>query len=77
MPERASAALTREHVQVERRAVIVTVVPGRSVGSLLASAASAGVNLDYAYASSLDGDHALTLVLGVDDAMRASAAAGL
>jgi hypothetical protein len=76
-PPRAVAALAREHVAVEQHDVVVTTVAVRSVSSVLASAASAGVNLEYAYASTVDQDAMVLLVLGVDDAQRAAAAAGL
>lgn len=76
-PEPAFAALTAQHVRVAKRDVIVTTVPPRSMHALLASVAAAGVNVEYAYASSLDGDAMVALVIGVDDAMRAAAAAGL
>ncbi len=76
-PLHAAGVLTREHVAVEQRNVIYTTVAARSIGSLLTSVASAGLNLDYAYASSLDADALVALVLGVEDAERASSAAGI
>ena len=75
--DRAIAALTHQHVKVERRDVLCTLTTRRSLSAVLAGAASAGVNIEYAYASSPGEDGPLTLVLGVDDAMRASAAAGI
>jgi hypothetical protein len=39
--------------------------------------ADAGLNLDYAYASGVDNDPMVGVVIGVRDAMRASAAAGI
>lgn len=76
-PARAATALERELVAVEQRNVICTMVAMRSIGSLLASAASAGINIEYAYASTGDADWMVALVLGVDDAQRAASAAGL
>jgi hypothetical protein len=76
-PSRAAAALAREHAPVAQEDVIVSVVAGRSVDSVLKSAAAAGVNIEYAYASSLDQDSMILLVLGVEDAQRAAALAGL
>jgi hypothetical protein len=76
-PSRATAALAREHAAAEERDVIVTVVASRSIDAVLTAVASAGVNVEYAYASRLDQDGMVTLVLGVEDAQRASTAAGL
>ena len=76
-PSRAAAALAGEHVAVEQRDVIYTTVAARSLGALLQSVAAAGVNIDYAYTSALDGGGMAALVLGVENAQRASAAAGL
>jgi hypothetical protein len=39
--------------------------------------ADANVNVDYAYGGAAEGDSMATLVLGVEDAARASAAAGV
>ena len=76
-PSHASAALAREHVAVEQRDVIYTTVAARSIGALLNGAAAAGVNVEYAYASTMDAEGMVALVIGVDDAHRASAAAGI
>ena len=76
-PSRALAALAREHAAPEQHDVIVTVVASRSIDSVLTAAAAAGVNVEYAYASRLDQDGTVALVLGVEDAQRAATAAGL
>ena len=76
-PSHAAAALARDHVAVDERDVIVTSVAARSIGALLQSVASTGVNVEYAYASTMDAEGMIALVLGVDDAQRASAAAGI
>jgi hypothetical protein len=39
--------------------------------------ADAGINVDYVYGGAADGASSASVVLGVDDAMRASAAAGI
>jgi hypothetical protein len=39
--------------------------------------ADAGINLDYVYGGAADGGSSASVVLGVDDAMRVSAAAGV
>jgi hypothetical protein len=44
---------------------------------VLTLAAQAGVNVEYAYASTAEGNATASVVLGVDNAQRASAAAGL
>ena len=79
--ERASCALAQEHMRVDRCDVLFTCVSARSLGSLLTAAADAGVNLEYLYASSVEGspdaNGAMAVVLGVDDALRASVAAGI
>src|SRR5438105_564982 len=66
--DRALAALGQHHVRVEQREVLCAVVALRSMASLLSSTADAGVNVEYAYASSAGADGAIALVLGVDDA---------
>jgi hypothetical protein len=58
----------RRHTVVDRE---VLVVEGAGGPEALRLIADADINLDYSYGG------ALTLVLGVDDAMRASAAAGI
>ena len=75
--EHAAATLAERHVRVEKRDAIVTSVPPRSASTLLASVASAGINIEYAYMSSLGADGMAALVLGVDDAMKAATRAGL
>ena len=79
--ERAAHALAQEHLRVEKRDVLFTRVSARSLGSLLTAAADAGVNLEYLYASSAEGspdaNGVMAVVLGVDDAMSASVAAGI
>ena len=75
--EHAAATLAERHVRVEKRDAIVTSLPPRSASALLASVASAGINIEYAYMSTLDADGMAALVLGVEDAMRAATKAGL
>jgi hypothetical protein len=76
-PAHAAVSLADEHVAVEQRDVIYTTVAARSVGALLRSAAAAGVNIEYAYASTIDAEGMIALVLGVENAQRASSAAGI
>jgi hypothetical protein len=75
---RAEGALREHHLAVTRRDVLV-VAAGRGPDALapaLASLGEAGVNIEYAYAGTGEG-HGLTLVLGVDDAIRAATIAGV
>lgn len=75
--EHAYATLTARHMRVEKREAIVTAVAARSLATLLTSVAAAGVNIEYCYMSSMDQDGTVTAVLGVDDAVRAAATAGI
>jgi len=76
---RAASVLRGRHYQVTERQVIFVPLangPG-ALAPVLALAAQAGVNVEYAYASAADGNPSAAVVLGVEDAERASAAAGL
>jgi len=76
---RAASILRERHYQVtERQVVFVPIANGPgALAPVLALAAQAGVNIEYAYASAADGNPSTAIVLGVEDASRASAAAGL
>jgi hypothetical protein len=50
--------------------------PG-ALGITLKLVADAGINVDYVYGGAADGGSSASVVLGVDDAMRVSAAAGV
>src|SRR6185295_16028463 len=72
----AASILREHHHQVTERDVIVTAVPN-IVGALaptLRLVSDASVNVDYAYGGS-DGGPTALVVMGVDDAQRAAAAA--
>ena len=74
-----AAVLRDHHHQVIEREVIVCALP-HTAGALagpLRLVAEAGVNVEYAYGGADDGSGTASVVLGVDDAMRASAAAGI
>ena len=74
------AAMLREHHhQVTERDVLVTAVPNTpgSLASVLKLASTAGVNVEYAYGGGSEGGASATIVVGVEDAARASAAAGI
>jgi hypothetical protein len=73
---RGIAVLRDHHHQVVERPVLVVSLPDTpgALAPQLALLSDAGVNVDYAYGGA-SGDGAL-VVVGVADAMRASAAAG-
>jgi hypothetical protein len=74
-----AAVLREHHHQVTERDVIVVTVsnaPG-SLAPALRLVADAGINVEYAYGGAAEGAAAAAIVLGVEDAVRASAAAGV
>ena len=78
-PVRATGALTSHHHQVVQQDVLVIATgnqPG-AVAPLLALVSDAGVNVNYAYGAGAEGTASAAIVLGVDDAMRASSLAGI
>ena len=73
------AVLREHHHQVSEREVILLSVanaPG-SLGPTLRLVGDAGVNIEYAYGGGPDTATTATIVLGVENAMRAAAAAGV
>lgn len=73
------ATLREHHHQVSERDVIVTSVPN-AAGALaptLRLVADAGVNVEYSYGGAAEGSPTATVVLGVEDALRAAAASGV
>jgi hypothetical protein len=75
----AGAVLRDHHHQVTEREVVFSTLPN-TAGALagpLRLVAEAGVNGEYAYGGCADASATASVVLGVDDAMRASAVAGL
>jgi hypothetical protein len=74
-----AAVLRDHHHQVTERDVVVCTLPN-AAGALagpLRLVAEAGVNVEYAYGACAEASPTASVVLGVDDAMRASAAAGI
>jgi hypothetical protein len=74
-----AAVLREHHHQVTERDVIVVPVsnaPG-ALGPVLRLISDAGVNIEYAYAGAPEASQSAAVVVGVDDAARASAAAGV
>jgi len=74
----AAAILREHHHTVTERDVIVTSLPNEpgALASVLRFVTDANVNIEYAYCG-VPGGAMAAVVLGVDDAMRAAAAAGL
>ena len=74
-----AATLREHHHQVSERDVIVTGVPNTPGGlaPALKLVSDANVNVQYAYGGGPDVGGSATVVLGVDDALRAAAAAGI
>jgi hypothetical protein len=75
----AAAVLRDHHHQVSERNVIVTAVPNApgALAPALRMISDAGVNVEYAYGGGSEGSPTATIVIGVEDAERASAAAGV
>ena len=78
-PLHAAGALREQHYQVEERDVLYATIPNEpgALGRLVRTIADAGVNIDYAYASGIDRVSMVAVVVGVNDAQRASAATGI
>jgi hypothetical protein len=74
-----AAVLREHHYQVTERDVILLAcsnAPG-ALAPVLQLVRDAGVNVEYAYGGGPDASPTAALVLGVDDAVRAAAAAGV
>jgi hypothetical protein len=76
---RATDALRADNQQITERTVIVMSVPHEpgAIARELEAVAAAGFNVDYVYASTPDRAANSMVVLGLEDAERAAAAAGL
>jgi hypothetical protein len=75
----AAAVLRDHHHQVSEHNVLVTAVPNApgALAPALKLLGDASVNVEYAYGGGAEGSPTATIVLGVEDAQRASAAAGV
>jgi hypothetical protein len=73
------AVLREHHHQVTERDVIVTTIPNApgALAPALKLVSDANVNLEYAYGGGSEGGATSAIVLGVEDAQRAAAAAGI
>jgi len=78
-PLHAAGLLRGSDYAVEEREVLFLQLPNApgAVGVATRQLTAAGVNIDYAFASVLSGHEMALLVVAVDDARRASAAAGM
>ena len=76
---RGAGVLRAHHHQITERPVVVAAVPNGpgALAPVLAIAADAGVNVDYAYGSANEGTAGAAIVLGVEDAQRAAAVSGI
>jgi hypothetical protein len=75
----AAGVLRDQHHEVTERDVLYSVIPN-DPGAVLQVArllADGQVNIDYAYGSGVEGGPMAALVVGVEDAQRASAASGI
>ena len=77
-PVRASGALMVGHHQVAEQDVLLVAVGNRpgGIAPLLSLVSDAGVNVNYVYGAGAEGSVSAAIVIGVDDALRASAAVG-
>jgi len=77
-PVRASGVLASHHHQVSEQEVLFVAVGNEAggVAPILSLVSDAGVNVNYLYGAGAEGAVAAAIVIGVDDAMRASAAVG-
>lgn len=75
----AAGVLRDHHHQVAEREVLYTLAPNDpgAMGRIAALLAESGINIDYAFAAAVEGGAQGALVIGVADARRASAAAGI
>ena len=78
-PVRAAGALRDHHHRVTEQDVLFLTVANHPGGlaPMLALIAEAGVNVNYVYGGGGETSSAGTVIIGVDDPQRASAAAGL
>ena len=78
-PLHAAGTLREQHYNVEERDVLYTTMPNEpgSMGRALKLLADADVNVDYAYASGIDGGSLVAVVIGVTDPQKASYATGI
>ena len=78
-PLHAAGTLREQHYNVEERDVLFAAMPNEpgSLGRALRLFSDAGINVDNAYASGIDRVPMMGVVIGVEDAQRASFATGI
>ncbi len=78
-PVHAAGVLRDRHYHVSERDVLYTVTPNGpgALARIAAMLAAEGVNLEYAFVTTVEDQSMAAVVAGVPDAARASAAAGL
>lgn len=78
-PVHASGLLREQQYRVEQREVLYVSLPNQpgACAAVTRMLASAGVNVEYLYATALEGHPMAAVVVGVADPQRAAAAAGL
>ena len=74
----AGVLRTRHHQVSERNVIVLSVAnaPG-GLAPVAKLVSDAGINVEYAYGGAFEGGDGAIVVLGVDDAQRAAAAAGV
>ena len=78
-PVHAAGLLRGRDYVLEERPVLYIQLPNApgAIGSTTRMLSAAGVNIDYLFASAINEHQMTALVVGVDDAQRASTAAGM
>jgi len=78
-PVHAGGLLREQQYRVEEREVLYVSLPNNpgACAAVARMLAAAGVNVEYLYATALEGHPMATVVVGVADPQRAAAAAGL
>jgi hypothetical protein len=75
----AAAILREHHHQVTEREAIIVAIPNAPGGlaPALRLVSDANINIEYAYGAGVDAGPTALVVIGVEDALRAAAAAGV
>ena len=78
-PVHAAGLLRSRDYVLEERSVLYIQLPSApgAIGSVTRLLSAAGVNIDYAFASAISEHEMTALVVGVEDAQRASTATGM
>jgi hypothetical protein len=78
-PLHAAELMRERKIKVDQRDVLYTVMPNDpgALGRAAKLLADAGVNVEYLYVTAVESSPMAAVVIGVPDAMKASAAAGI